>query len=244
MWIMTNCQNILISKKQHHVIAYARKHLILATFAVDPHVCRMHLNRSTLAFIATLTLAALLIGWVISRVTPKSATGNTPTRWQHGDSAPSGDTIRDPWLDLADGWSEAAVPLATEIGPAMRPGDDLQVFAAADGIVLFSGLRDGTHGVILGHRNRDGTRFESIYTPLAESGRKPGELIGRGMLIGRLGQAPLSPVWHETPISVETASQEKSPLAIALESLESDAWMSLEIGNAGKMLELRADPED
>jgi len=198
----------------------------------------VHFNRSTLAFIATLLLAAVLIWWVISRVDQQAATDAGPAGWQHADTPPSGKTIHDPWLDLADGWTEAAVPVATEIGHATRPGDGLEIFAVADGIVLFAGIRKGNHEVILGHRNADGTRFESIYTPLIETTRKPGNVIGRGMIVGRLGEAPLAPVFREAPVGIKTVETKKSLLAQTLESPDSEAWMTLEISNAEKMLEL------
>ena len=135
------------------------------------------------------------------------------------------------------------MPVATDIGPTMR-ASGAEVFAVADGIVLFSGIRNEAYAVILGHRNEEGARFESIYAPLTEVARKPGELVGRGMIVGKHGEKPLGPVFREAPAGVETVDLEKSPLAEALEEPDSGAWMSLEIGNAEKMLELIEDVQD
>lgn len=201
-------------------------------------------NRSTLAFLVTLILAAALVWWVIARVDEQTAEGTDRSGWQHADTPPFTATPEDPWLALPDAWTETASPVATDIGPAMRAGADTEVFAVADGIVLFSGIRDGVHAVMVGHRNASGARFESIYTPLRETTRKTGELVGRGTLIGRSGGQSLGPVFRETPADIDPAQSEKSPLAMALESPESETWMSLEISNAEKMLELMEDAED
>jgi len=196
-------------------------------------------DRSALAFLATLALAAGVVLWVIHRVDHDSAAGVAHPGWQQADTPPSGAVLGDPWLTLADAWTEAAIPLAEEIGPAVGPNGD--VLAVADGIVVFSGLRGEAHAVILAHRNRDGNRFESIYAPLAEAFPRPGALIGRGMAVGRLAGDVLEAGRANYPEGIEQVDGGKSPLAESLESPKDDSWMSLEIGNAEKMLQLMAE---
>lgn len=217
-------------------------HPILALDAAELHGGGVRLNRSTLAFLATLTIAAIVIWWVISRVDQKAAANIGQTSWQDADTPPASEILLDPWLDFPDAWSEASLPISTTIGPATNGGTE--VFAVADGMVLFSGIRNQSHALILGHRHADGTRFESIYAPLAEVNRRPGDLVGRGMIVGQLGEASLRPVWREAPSGIEMVKGGTSPLAEALESPDSDSWMTLEIGNAEKILELMADPQD
>jgi len=193
------------------------------------------LNRSTLAFLGTLVVAALLICWVILRVERQVGAGGMAVGWQHVDTPPAGTDLADPWLELPDAWTEAAAPRSTEIGPATHEGGD--VFAVADGVVIFAGLRNEEHAVILLHRDADGNRFESVYRPLASATVRPGELIGRGMPVGRLGDALRLPVISAMPAGAVTVDFGKSPLAVQIESAD-ESWMSLEIGNAEKILEL------
>jgi hypothetical protein len=195
-----------------------------------------------MAFIATLSLAAVLVWWVILRVDQRSGSGAGPSSWQQADTPPSREIPGNPWLVLPEAWTEAAAPIASAIGPATGEGED--VFAVADGIVVFSGIRDGVSAVVLGHRDVEGNRFESVYRPLTEAALAQGSLVGRGMRIGRRGEEPLGPVFRKPPIGIEEVDFGKSPLAEILETQDSEAWMSLEIGNAERMLELRGEPEE
>ncbi len=189
-----------------------------------------------MAFLATLTLAVVTVFWVILRVDHQARRDASPVGWQAADAPPAGSTPHDPWLDPPDAWADAALPVATLIGPAVE--ESSEVHAVADGLVVFAGMRDGEAAVILGHRNRDGEKFESVYSPLAAVNCRAGELVGRGMLIGRLGEQPLDPVLRSMPPGVEEVSFGKSALAEALASPGLDGWMSLEIGNAEQMLKL------
>lgn len=217
---------------------------ILAHFEAISNAVGMKPNRSTLIFLATLAVAAGLVFWVIWRTDHRSAARVQPTGWQHADEPPSGETPMDPRLLPPDVWTEAATPVASAIGPATPAdaafGDD--VLAVSDGIVLFAGGLDGARAVILGHRGADGVRFESIYTPLAEVACNPGELVGRGMVVGRLGGQPLGPLFRVAPGGIGRVVAGKSALAEVLEAPDTDAWMSLEIGNAEKMIEFIEEP--
>lgn len=194
------------------------------------------INRSTLAFLSTLTLAACVVFWVIRRVDDQAASNTGQIGWQHADAPPANEPPIDPWLSLPDAWTEAAIPVAREIGPALQ--NAREVVSVADGIVIFSGIREKKHAVIIGHRNADGIRFESIYTPLAEVAVRRGDLVGRGTKIGKLTQQPMATIMRAVPKGMTNVGPGKSKLAITLESPDPDAWMSLGIGNAEKMLEL------
>ncbi len=193
-------------------------------------------NRTTATFLVTLTLAAAILAWVIVRVEDRSGEGREAVGWQASDSPPDHSEPVDPWLMPADAWTEAALPVAVEIGPAIQQGN--HVHAVADGIVMFSGIRAGTRAVILGHRNAAGVRFESIYQPLERIACRPGQLLGRGMRIGEIGSLPLEPVLRNAPVDLEEVAFGKSQLAITLEQPDGQGWMNLEIGNAEKILEL------
>ncbi|MFU8892318.1 MAG: M23 family metallopeptidase [Luteolibacter sp.] len=205
----------------------------------------MHSNRSTLAFLITLALAAIVVWWVIRRVDQQATSAAGQVGWQHADAAESGSSQADPWLELPDAWTQAAAPVAREIGPASHDG--IHAVAVADGIVVFAGFRDSMHAVILAHRGIDGEFFESVYAPLSSVAVRPGDLAGRGMILGRTGNRPMADVLRNPPAGVEKVPDGKSPLAIVLESPETEAWMTLEIGNAEKMLEFidkaAADPD-
>lgn len=207
----------------------------------------MPLNRQTVMFLATLAAAAGLVIWVIMRTDDRVAAGAGPASWQHADTPQANDgTVADPWLLPPDAWLDAATPLVNAINQVVVADGDpsSEVVAAADGVVLFAGLRDGAHAVLLGHRDGSGARFESIYAPLAGISVKTGDLVGRGMVVGQLGDEPLGTIIPDPPDGIKSLDDGRSPLADALETPDPDPWMWLEIDNAGKFLDLMETPED
>lgn len=206
---------------------------------------RVRINLPTATFLLTLLVAAGLIVWVIQRVEHRAAAdGGAVTGWQQADTPPDAATPGDPWLDLPDAWTEASIPAADAIHTVTTaaPGDAIP--AAADGVVVFAGLRGNVRAVILAHRAPDGTRFESIYAPLDSTPLATGELIGRGMPVGRLADGVRPPFFPEIPADIAETGPGNSPLADALMSDDDQAWRTLEIGNAEKLLELMETPED
>jgi len=204
------------------------------------------MNRAVVSFLATLAMAAGLVVWTIMRVENQAADGHERVGWQDADTPPSGGPLADPRLDPPDAWRIAEHPLAVAAGPvvAERAAAGAEVLAAADGIVLFAGPRDGALAVVLGHRAPDGGRFETTYAPLAATSLRAGGLVGRGLRVGTLGESPLLPVTAGFPEGIEQVAGGRSALAEALESRDDAAWQSLEIGNAARLLELEgAEPE-
>ena len=207
----------------------------------------MTLNRQTVMFLATLAIAAGVIIWVIQRTDRRAAAGAEQAGWQHADTPRAeGDPMADPWLAPPDAWLEVIAPVVKTIGTAIAAdaGPGAEVLAAADGVVWFAGMRADAHAVVLGHRDDVGTRFESVYAPLAGTTVKAGELVGRGMSIGRLGDTPMGPVFPSLPEGIDHRDGERSPLAEALEAPDPDPWMWLEIENAGKFLDLMETPDE
>jgi murein DD-endopeptidase MepM/ murein hydrolase activator NlpD len=205
----------------------------------------VRINLSAATFLLTLLLSVGLLVWVIQRTEHRAvADGGGVPGWQQADTPAAVPTPGDPWLDLPDAWTEAGVPLAesAHVASAVAAGEEIP--AAADGVVIFAGMRDGVRVVILGHRAPDGTRFESIYAPLDSTSLAPGALVGRGMSVGRLGQGAMPPVLPNLPDGVGEAGPGFSPLAEAMMSGDPQAWMSLEIGNAEKLMELLETAED
>lgn len=206
----------------------------------------VRINLPTATFLLTLLASVGLIVWVIQRVEHRAAAdGGAVTGWQQTDTPPDAATPGDPWLDLPDAWTEAAIPTADVIAPAAAtaatPGEVIP--AAADGLVIFAGMRGEMRAVILAHRAPDGTRFESIYAPLVSTPLTTGDLIGRGMPVGRLSEGARIPVFPSIPADIAETGAGNSPLADALMSDDPQAWRTLEIGNAEKLLELMENPE-
>jgi len=203
---------------------------------------RIHVPTAT--FLLTLLVSAGMIFWVIQRVERRAAAdGAVVAGWQQADTPPDSSSPDDPWLDLPDAWTEAAIPVADGVHVAADGGGD-EALAAADGVVVFAGMRGGGRAVIVAHRAPDGARFESMYAPLDATSLVPGSLVGRGMVVGRYGEGVRTPVLREIPDGVGDAGPGPSPLAGALMSTDPRAWMSLEIGNAEKLIELLEEGED
>ncbi len=207
----------------------------------------MRINRATVTFVATLLVAAGLVVWVIQRTDRRAAADAVRVGWQEADVPRWDDgAVHDPWLDPPDAWSDSAAPLVDAVGPVTdgdaAPGSP--VYAAANGIVWFAGARDGTRAVVLSHRDVTGRHFESIHAPLASVAVKPGDLVGRGMVVGTLGEEPPGPVFPDLPDGVAQVDGGRSVLAEALETPDPDPWMWLEIENAGKFLDLMDVPDD
>ncbi len=207
----------------------------------------MHRHLPAAMFVATLAAAAGLVVWTITRVEHQAAATSTRVGWQETDAppaipAPPGD----PWSEPVDAWLAAAHPGAHQLSP---PAPDLaagdEIHAAADGIVVFAGTRNGEIAVVLGHRAPDGGgRFETTYGPLASTPHRRGQLVGRGQSVGTLTASPWPVIAMDLPPQgVIIGSAGKSPLARSLESA-SDDWMNLEIGNAERFLELENPPGD
>lgn len=206
----------------------------------------MPLNRSSLMFAATLLVAGMVVAWVILRTERRAATGADPVAWQRADTPPADrGHIPDPRLTPPAAWLDAAAPVVDGIGPPFhgeaRPG--AHVVAAADGIVLFSGMRDGRAEVRLAHRDETGQKFESIYSPLATATAQPGELIGRGMPVGTMGDHDLITIFPIPP-DAPRFDGGLSPLAEAMSTPDPDPWMWLEMENAGRFLELMRPNEE
>jgi hypothetical protein len=204
-------------------------------------VSGVRINIPAATFLVTLLVSLGLIVWVIQRTEHRAvADGGGKPGWQQADTPPDSPTPGDPWLDLPDAWTEAGIPVADSIHLATGS----EALAAADGIVIFAGIRDGAKAVILAHRAADGTRFESIYAPLDSTTLMPGALVGRGMEVGRLADGERSPVFRDVPDGVGEAGPGLSALGEALMSKDPQAWMSLEIQNAEKLMELLETSED
>ena len=209
---------------------------LLVAWSAGLHIRRVLPNRSTLTFLASLLIAAAVVGWVVHRVDRQSAEHSGPLGRQAADPPPDEPNPVDPWLLAADAWTDAATPVASEA--CTHAPEGAAVRAVADGVVVFSGVRHGRHAVVLGHRSPAGLRFESIYAPLESVRFRAGQLVGRGMILGERGAVPMGVTLREVPDGVREVAFGKSALAARLEDPDSDAWMRLEIGNAGRMLEL------
>ena len=205
----------------------------------------MRINLPTATFLVTLLLAVGLLVWVIQRTEHRAASdGGGAPGWQQADAPPDTRSPGDPWLDLPDAWTEAAIPVADVAHVATAPAAGQEVVAAADGVVVFAGMRDGSRAVILAHRAPDGARFESIYAPMESTTLAQGALVGRGMVLGKSGEGGRPAVFQKLPDAVGEAGPGLSPLAEALMSGDPQAWMSLEIQNAEKLMELRENGGD
>jgi hypothetical protein len=103
----------------------------------------------------------------------------------------------DPRFQWLSPWLEAQVPVADRFA-AIEGAAGKPVTAAADGLVIFTGIINGERTVMLAHKNAEGTPVRTIYRGLDKVNVVLHTLVPRGQTIGIAGPREASFEAHRT----------------------------------------------